>query len=425
MDPDNIIELPPPNRVQRAFGATFLSLKHRNFRLYFSGQIISNTGNWLTNVALTLLVLKLTHSGLDVGLLAACQYGPILLLSAFGGAVADRSDKRKMLLITQSLEMVQSIGLAIFAFLPHPPIAALFILAVLGGTFLAFDNPLRRSFVSEMVPKEDVSNAVVLYSTIVNTSRILGPTLAGLLIITAGYGWCFTVDAASYVAVLVCLIMMRPKELYRQPPSPRAKGEIRAGFRYVLSQPNLWISFLMLLIIGVLSYNFAVTLPLFVTDGLHKTTTTYTILYSLMGFGSVITALIVARRKLVKLQHAIYGAVALGVSMLILAISPSVLFAAVVSFFIGAASILYTNSTTTLVQLESKSNMRGRVLALQTILLMGTTPIGAPLLGWLADNRGGRAPLVVGGIASMIAAVIGYITSRRFQPSNFSHSSSG
>ena len=410
MEPDDLVE--SPSRSRLALSATFSSLKHRNFRLYFSGQIVSNTGNWLTNVALTLLVLKLTHSGLAVGLLAACQYGPILLLSTWGGLVADRTDKRHTLLLTQTLEMAESIGLAILAFMPHPPLAGFYILAVFGGIFLAFDNPLRRSFVSEMVPAQDVPNAVVLYSTIVNVSRILGPSLAGLLITTVGYGWCFTLDAVSYLAVLNCLLMMRSRELHRHPIPPRRKGEIRAGLRYVRSQPVLWISFTMLLIIGILSYNFGVTLPLFVTDGLHKTNTTYTILYSLMGAGSVITALIVAHRKLVRLKQAVLGAAALGIAMLALAAAPNVITASIVSFFIGAASILYTTSTTTLVQVESKSSMRGRVLALQTILLVGTTPIGGPLLGWLADAHGGRAPLVIGGIASLAAAAVGYTAVR-------------
>lgn len=410
MDPDDIIE--PDSRVRRAFGATFSSLKHRNFRLYFIGQIASNTGNWLTNVALTLLVLKLTHSGLAVGILAACQFGPILLLSIWGGAVADRTDKRHMLFLTQSLEMAESIGLTILAFMPHPPLVGLYGLAVAAGIVLAFDNPLRRSFVSEMVPDKDVPNAVVIYSTIVNLSRIVGPLLAGLLIVTVGYGWCFSVDAASYLAILGCLALMRPRELYLHPRPPRAKGEIRAGLRYVLSEPVLWISLTMLMIIGILSYNFNVTLPLFVTHGLYATNTAYTILYSTMSVGSVITALIVAHRRLVRLRYAIAGAAALGGTMLVLSISPNVLVASFVSFFVGAASILYTTSTTALIQIEAKPNMRGRVLALQSVLLIGTTPVGGPLLGWLADSLGGRAPLVLGGIASIAAAGVGYSASR-------------
>lgn len=404
----------PHNRLRSIFGETFASLKHRNFRLYFTGQVISNTGNWLTNVALTLLVLKLTHSGLAVGLLAACQFGPILLLSAWGGVVADRFDKRKMLLLTQSLEMLESVGLAIVAFMPHPALPWLFTLAAAGGIFLAFDNPLRRSFVSEMVPKEDVSNAVVLYSTIVNLSRIFGPSLAGVLIITVGYGWCFTIDAITYLAVIACLILMRANELYRHTASTRVKGAIRAGIAYVRTEPTLWISFVMLAIIGTLTYNFGVTLPLYVTDALHRTNATYTLLFSTMGAGSVVAALVVAHRKLVGLNHAILGASALGVSTLALAFAPNFFVAIPIVCIVGVASILYTTATTTLVQVKSKSEMRGRVLALQTILLMGTTPIGGPLLGWVADEYGGRMPLIIGGIAGLVAAAAGYYACKSF-----------
>ena len=215
---------PGGTRLSRALRKTFLSLRNRNFRLYFIGQLISNTGNWLTNVALILLVLKITGSGLAVGLLAACQFGPILFLSAWAGAIADRSDKRKLLLVTQSLEMAQSIGLAILAFMPHPPLGGLYALAVAGGILLAFDNPLRRSFVTEMVPAEDIPNAVVLYSTIVNVSRMFGPALAGLLVVTLGYGWCFTIDAVTYLAVLFCLYLMRPAELHRRPRQTPHQG---------------------------------------------------------------------------------------------------------------------------------------------------------------------------------------------------------
>jgi MFS family permease len=206
--------------------------------------------------------------------------------------------------------------------------------------------------------------------------------------------------------------MMRGSELYRSPPAERVKGEVRAGLRYVASRPTLWISFLMLLVIGILSYNFGVTLPLFVTDGLHKANTTYTILYSVMSVGSVITALLVAHRGLVKLRHVIGGAIALGVAMLVLALAQSVAVAAVIAFFVGGASILYTTSTTALVQIEARPDMRGRVLALQTVLLIGTTPLGGPLLGWLADSHGGRAPLILGGFASLMAAGLGYSANR-------------
>jgi MFS family permease len=392
---------------------TFYSLRTRNFRLFYFGQLVSNSGNWLTNVALTLLVLHLTKSGLVIGLLAACQYGPILLLTIWAGAIADRSNKRHLLFVTQGLEMVESFALAWLAFSAHPPLAAFFVVAGVGGVLLAFDNPLRRSFVSEMVPAEDVPNAVVLYSTVVNVSRIVGPALAGILIVTVGYGWCFLLDAFSYVAVLGCLWMMRPAELKTRPRKPRVKGEIREGFRYVLRRPILWIPFAMLAIIGSLAYNFTVTLPLFVTDSLHGTAGDFALLYSILGFGALVSALIVANRNLVRIRHVIGGAVAMGVAMLVLAIVPSVVTAMPVVFLLGLTSILYMTSTTAIAQVEAEPAMHGRVLALQAVLLVGTTPIGGPLLGWLADVAGARTPIVLGGLACLAAGAFGYLASKR------------
>ena len=393
---------------------TFLSLRNRNFRLFFTGQLISNTGNWLTNVAMVLLVLKLTGSGLAVGLIAACQFGPILLLSAWAGALADRSDKRKLLFVSQSLEMAQSVGLAVLAFRPHPSLAGLYALAVFGGMLLAFDNPLRRSFVSEMVRAEDIPNAVVLYSTIVNVSRVFGPALAGLLVVTLGFGWCFTVDAVTYMAVLFCLYLMRPAELYRQAPRPRRGGEVRAGLRYVLSMPALWISFVMLAAMGTLSYNFNVTLPLLVHATLHRTDVVYTILYAAFSLGAVVSGLIVAHRGLVRMVHIIFGALALGLTMLLLAFVPGVEIAVPAVFLVGMASVVYMTATTAMVQIEAKPEMRGRVLSLQTVLMMGTAPIGGPLMGWLADATGGRTPLVLGGAVCLVSGAFGYYAARRY-----------
>ncbi len=283
-----------------------------------------------------------------------------------------------------------------------------------GGILLAFDNPLRRSFVSEMVPAEDIPNAVVLYSAVVNVSRIFGPALAGLLVVTLGFGWCFAIDAASYLAVLLCLHIMRPVELHRHPRQPRHKGEVREGLRYVRSMPTLWISFAMLAAIGTLSYSFTVTLPLFVTDGLHSTGTMFTVLYSIYSAGAVASALIVAHRNLVHMRHIIVGAAALGVTMLVLGAVPGVGAAVPTVFLVGMASILYLTATTAIVQVEGKPEMHGRVLSLQTVLVAGTTPIGAPFLGWLADAVGGRAPIVLGGIVALIAAAFGAVASRRY-----------
>ncbi|HEU0116203.1 MAG TPA: MFS transporter [Thermomicrobiales bacterium] len=399
-------------RLRQSLGATFLALRHRNFRLFFIGQTISNSGNWLTNVALTLFVLSLTDSGVALGLLAACQYGPILLLSAWAGAIADRSDKRRLLYVTQSLEMTQSIGLAILAFTPHPPLAGLYALALCGGALLSFDNPLRRSFVTEMVPRADIPNAVVLYSLIVNISRIFGPTLAGLLVVSLGYGWCFTVDAISYLAVLACLFMMRPAELHRAPRRAPVKGAVREGLRYVRSLPALWIPFVIYAIIGLLAYNFTVTLPLFVTEALHGSDADFTAIYAIFSVGAVVGALVVARRVGVALRQIVRGAALLGFSLLLLAAAPSVRIAFPAALLVGVASIIYTTATTASVQVVARPDMQGRVLSLQFVLMGGGSAVGGPLLGWLADAAGARAVVVLGGAVCFAAAAFGALASR-------------
>jgi MFS family permease len=405
------------SRAGSGVRTTFLSLRSRNFRLFFIGHFISNTGNWLTNVALTLMVLSLTDNGLAVGILAACQYGPVFFLSAWAGAVADRSDKRRFLFVTQSLELCQSFGLAFLAFLPDPPLAALYALAVAGGTLLAFDNPLRRSFVPEMVRQEDIPNAVVLNSLIINTSRIFGPTLAGLLIVTLGYGWCFAIDGFSYLAVILCLATMRPEELRRRPPKPRSKGEVREGIRYISSIPVLWIPMVMLAAIGILAYNFTVTLPLFVTGALHSKEAVFTLLYATFSIGSVVGALVVANRGLVSVRTIVIGAASLGVCMLVLGSVPEVRGAFPVMLVLGAASILYMTSTTANVQVTARPDMHGRVLAIQSSLMIGGTLIGAPFLGWLADAAGTRAPILLGGCVCLAAAAFGALALRSRAPS--------
>ena len=401
-------------RVIKSINRTFYSLRNRNYRLYFTGQLISTTGNWLTNVALTLLVLKITGSGLAVGLLAAFQYGPILLLTAWAGAIADRVDKRYLLFVTQTLEMAQSAGLAVMAFMPHPSLVGLYALAAAGGLFLAFDNPLRRSFITEMVPPEDIPNAVVLNSVMFNIARIAGPALAGLLIVTVGFGWCFAIDAGTYLAVLYGLYIMRPSELRSHAYRPRMKGEVREGLRYIASMPSLWISFAMVAAIQMLSYNFSTTLPLFVTKALHSSPGTFTLLYSTLSLGAVVSGLIVAQRGLVQLRYIIVGAFAMGTAMLILSSVPSVETAVPAVFLTGASAIVFLTATTAIIQVEGKHEMHGRLLALQSVLTGAGSALGGPILGWLADVKGGRAPLVLGGIVCVAAAIFGYFADRRY-----------
>jgi MFS family permease len=265
-----------------------------------------------------------------------------------------------------------------------------------------------------MVAPEDLSNAIVLYSTIVNGSRIFGPAIAGVLIVSVGYGWCFAIDALSYIAVLVCLFLMREHELHRTATPAERRGAVRAGLRYVFDTPALWISFMMLAILGTLSYNFNVTLPIFVTQVLHGGERTYTLLYSTFSVGAVACSLLIAHRGLTRMRHIILGAVLLGVGTLLLAPVSSAALAVPVILFIGAAGILYMTATTAIAQVEARPEMHGRVLALQTVLIGGPLAVGGPILGWVADRFGGRAPMVVGGIAAFVAAALGSWANHRF-----------
>jgi MFS family permease len=275
---------------------TFRSLHVRNFRLFFGGQLISQIGNWLTLVAQTLLVLKLTDNGVALGVLAAAQFGPVLLLGAWSGLVADRSDKRRLLLIVQTIAMLQSFTLAALAFSGSPPVWSIYLVAMVGGVTVAFDNPARRAFVVEMVDHDDMQNAVSLNSALMTSSRVVGPALAGLLVATVGFGWCFLTDGLSYVAVLAALWMMRTEELHPAPVTPKAKRQVREGLRYARSVRELWVPLLMMAVVGTLSYNFQTVFPIFATRDLHGNGTTFTLLFSVVSIGALVGALRTARR---------------------------------------------------------------------------------------------------------------------------------
>ncbi|MEO9224621.1 MAG: MFS transporter [Acidimicrobiales bacterium] len=392
---------------------TFASLKFRNFRLFFGGQLISQVGNWLTMIAQTLLVLKLTNSGIAIGVLAACQFAPVLIFGPWAGLIADRSDKRKLLMIVQTLAMLQSFALASLAFMHHTPLIPIFAVALFGGFTTAFDNPSRRAFVTEMVPDDHLNNAVSLNSALMTSSRIFGPALAGLLAATVGYGWCFTVDGLSYIAVILGLWLIRSNELKPVVAAVRAKGQVRAGLRYVRSIPDLWLPLAMMGVIGTLSFNFQVVIPLLVKRDYHGTDATFTLFFSIVSIGSLFGALLAARRKTIDVRSVAVSAIAFGIAMLVLAASPNLGFGVPAAILMGFASIWFMTASTAIVQIRSAPEMRGRVLALQAMLFLGSTPIGGPLLGWICQTFGARAGLVVGGVAAMAAATGGLVVVRR------------
>ena len=394
-------------RLRRMSDETFHSLRVRNFRLFFTGQLISQVGNWLTLIAQTLLVLKLTDSGFALGLLAAAQFGPVLFIGAFAGLVADRSEKRRLLLWVQTFAMFQSFALAALAFTGDPPVLAIYGVALLGGIATAFDNPARRSFVVEIVPEADMTNAVSLNSALMTGARVVGPALAGLLVTTVGFGWAFALDGVSYLAVLVALLMMDPRQIRRAPVTPRGKGQVRDGLRYVRTIPELWVPLVMMAVIGTLSYNFQTVIPLFATRDMGGSDVTFTLLMSVVSVGALLGALAAARRTSVDITVVSWAALLFGVAMGLLTISPGLALAYVFSFLLGLASTTFMTTSTAIVQIRSDPTMRGRVLALQAIVFLGSTPIGAPIVGYVSQHYGARYGLAIGALAGLGAGAFG------------------
>ena len=400
-------------RLRAAGAETFASFRIRNFRLYFAGQGISQVGNWMTLVAQTLLVLRLTDSGVALGVLAAAQFGPVLLLSPFAGLVADRSDKRKLLLRVQSVAMLQSLALAALVLSGSSPVWAIYVLAIVGGTTVAFDNPARRSFVVEMVPEVDVPNAVSLNTAMMTSSRIVGPALAGLLVATVGFGWVFLVDGLSYIAVLASLHFLRRSDLRPSTPSPRGRGQVREGLRYAASVTELRVPLVMMGVIGMLAFNFSTVLPLFSTRDLGGDESTFTMLFAVLSLGALLAALWTARRRSVSVRRVGWSAVAFGVALLVFSTAPTLWVALPLALGLGFTSVAFLTSSTAIVQLESEPTMRGRVLALQAMLFLGSTPIGGPIVGWVSENWGARVGLLVGAVATLLAGAWGLAAAGR------------
>ena len=402
------------DRMRRGVESTLRSFEVRNFRLFFGGQLVSQVGNWLTLIAQTLFVLHLTdNTAVAVGVLTACQFLPVLVLGAWAGLVADRIDKRTLLLWVQVFAMGQSFAMAGLAFMGNPPLLAIYAVAMAGGVATAFDNPARRSFVVEMVPVTHVQNAVSLNSALMTSARVIGPPIAGLLIVTAGYGWCFAIDGITYVAVLLAYWWMNTDEIVKVESAPQAKGQIREGLRYVHAEVDLWVPLVMTAIIGTFAMNFPVVFPLFVKEDLGGSDTTFTILYAVVALGSLVAALVTARRTSISHRDVIHGSAWFGVSLVVLAFSPSLATTFPASLFLGFASILVITTTTAMVQLNTTPVMRGRVLALQAMVLLGSTPIGGPILGVVCEEFGARAGFLVGAVACFVAVAWGTTAMRR------------
>jgi MFS family permease len=386
--------------VTAALRRSTLSLEIPNYRRWFAGQIVSISGNWMQTVAEMWLVVHLTGSGVAVGVTAALQFVPILLVGALGGVLADRCDKRRLLMLTQALMAVPALTLFALTATGATQLWMVYALVFVRGIVLAVDNPLRQSFVMEVVGTDRVVNAVSLNSVIVHTGRILGPAIAGAVIALAGLSLCFALNAASFGAMLIAVAGMDRDALLPSPRAGRARGQVREAVREVASRPALFGPLAMMAVIGTLSFNFQVLLPLFAKFTWHGTASTYALLTTAMGIGSVCGALAAGARNRVTPRLLAGSALLFGAAELAAAAAP-LLAQALVLAPLGAASVTFAAGVNSSLQLAADGPSRGRVMSLYSVVFLGSTPIGAPLVGWLAQEYGPRAGLVLGALAAL------------------------
>jgi len=350
--------------------------------------------------------LKLTNSPAQVGFIVGVQFIPTLLGSIHGGLIADRFDKRKVLLLTQSLFMVQAVALSAVAIGHVATLPVLYAMAVAQGAITTVDTPTRQAFISEMVTSDDLANAVGLNSAMFNTARILGPAVGGVLIDLVGTTTCFVLNAVSFAAVIAALGAMHPGELFRGLPPRREPGALRAGLRYVRDEPALRIVLAMVLLIGTLAMNFQVVLPVVAKQVFHGTAGTYGLLSAVIGIGSLLGALAAASRRGPTLRLLAGAATAFGVAMLLDAVAPSLGLEVPALVLTGMASVTFFASANASLQLSSRPEMRGRVMAIYVLLFLGSTPIGGPIVGWIGGEWGARWSLAVGGLGCLAAAAL-------------------
>jgi MFS family permease len=388
---------------------TFSSLKIRNYRLYFMGQSISLSGTWMQTIGQAWLVLKLTGSGTALGLVTALQFLPVLIFGAMGGVIADRLPKRKILYFTQSTAALLALILGLLVVTDTIQLWMIYILAPMLGLVNSIDNPTRRTFVMEMVGSKQLSNAITLFSTAFNLSRIVGPAVAGAVIAAFGLAPCFFVNSASYAAVLVALSLMHTDELHQVDPVKRAKGQLREGLRYVSNTPILKYLLIMVAIVGTLTFEFQVNLPLLAKFTFGTGADGYALLNTAMGIGAVTGGILIAGRKRIKPSSLIYTSVIFGITIILTAVTPTIHFAIFMMIIVGIFLIQFTSYGETMLQLESDPNMRSRVMSLWSIAFLGSTPIGGLIIGWIGEYASPRWGLTVSGAAAITAGVFGFI----------------
>ena len=394
-------------------GSGFAALRHRNFRLYLMGQGLSQAGTWMQTVAMGWLVLKVTGSGGMLGLVSAAQVTPTLLFGAFAGTLADRHSRWHMLQITQILAAVITTALGVMVVTDTISVWSLFVLAAAFGTVNAFDMPIRSSFVYELVGPDDITSAVGIGSTTNNVARIIGPGAAGVLIAAFGLAVPFFVNGVSFLAVTIALLLMRQSEFVPKVPVKREKGQIREGIKVVWADSRLRTPMMMTVVIGMLAYENQISLPLFAKYTFDKEATGYGILSSVMGVGSVVGGLLIARFGRATHKRLGFAAAFLGGSMLLAAVMPTFWTMSAALLLVGVGSVAFITMNSATLQLTSPVEVRGRVMALYITAIIGTTPIGGPIIGWIGQQIDPRATYITGGLACLLTAAFAWPSLRR------------
>ncbi|WP_106978271.1 MFS transporter [Streptomyces sp. NRRL WC-3744] len=402
----------PTSPVSRK-SSMFSSLKIRNYRLFFIGQVVSNTGTWMQRIAQDWLVLSLTGSSAAVGITTALQFLPMLLFGLYGGVLVDRLPKRPALLVTQTAMAVTGLALAALTLSGHVQVWHVYVAAFAVGLATVVDNPARQSFVSEMVGPEQLQNAVSLNSANFQSARLVGPAVAGLMITGVGTGWAFLANGLSFAAPIAGLLLMRARELHVVERAPRGKGQLREGLRYVAKRPELIWSIVLVGFIGTFGFNFPVWLSAYADDVFHAGAGAYSLFNTLMAVGSLVGALLAARRGTARLRVLIAAALAFGTLETVAAVAPSYWLFALLMVPIGVFGLTVNVTANTAVQMGTDPAMRGRVMALFMMVFMGGTPLGAPVVGWITDTYGARVGFAAGGVVSAVAAAaIGLVLAR-------------